>query len=150
MLTQPSPALRAVALAARLALAVAASSTSACRERTPPEDVRVDGRPLLTPGLAAALAATEAAPAALAAWAADAGAGAVIVLDLARVGTGAGVDHVLLREVRAAAPAVTLLAGGGVRDPADLVRLADDGCDGALVASALHDGRLGPRTAPSA
>jgi phosphoribosylformimino-5-aminoimidazole carboxamide ribotide isomerase len=37
---------------------------------------------------------------------------------------------------------VTLVAGGGVRGADDLARLADAGCDGALVATALHDGRL--------
>ncbi len=72
----------------------------------------------------------------------DAGATSIIVLDLARVGTGAGLDLSLLAELRAAVPAVTLLAGGGVRGEADLVALSDAGCDGALVASALLDGRL--------
>ena len=47
------------------------------------------------------------------------------------------------RRVRRAVPDVALLAGGGVRGPEDLQRLADAGCDGALVATALHDGRLG-------
>lgn len=72
----------------------------------------------------------------------DAGAGSVIVLDLARVGTGAGLDLALLTRLRVAAPGVTLLAGGGVRGEEDLVALSDAGCDGALVASALLDGRL--------
>jgi phosphoribosylformimino-5-aminoimidazole carboxamide ribotide isomerase len=67
----------------------------------------------------------------------------VIVLDLARVGSGTGVDLDLLARVRRAAPGLALLAGGGVRDAADLDRLADAGCDGALVATALHDGRIG-------
>lgn len=79
----------------------------------------------------------------VAARAADAGAGAVIVLDLARVGTGVGLDFDLIDRVRAAAPTVTLLAGGGIRGLEDLIRLAEGGCDGALVATALHDGRLG-------
>jgi phosphoribosylformimino-5-aminoimidazole carboxamide ribotide isomerase len=79
----------------------------------------------------------------VAARAASAGAGAVIVIDLARVGTGTGLDLALIARVREAAPQVTLLAGGGVRGPEDLARLADSGCDGALVATALHDGRLG-------
>ena len=79
---------------------------------------------------------------ALASHAVDAGARSVIVLDLARVGTGAGLDLALLARLRAAAPEITLLAGGGVRDEADLVALRDAGCDGALVASALLDGRL--------
>jgi phosphoribosylformimino-5-aminoimidazole carboxamide ribotide isomerase len=79
----------------------------------------------------------------VAARAASAGAGAMIVIDLARVGTGTGLDLALIARVREAAPRVTLLAGGGVRGPDDLARLADSGCDGALVATALHDGRLG-------
>jgi phosphoribosylformimino-5-aminoimidazole carboxamide ribotide isomerase len=74
----------------------------------------------------------------------------VIVLDLARVGTGAGVDLALMRRVRAAAPHAALFAGGGVRGPDDLSRLADAGCDGALVATALHDGRLGAREVAAA
>src|SRR6185295_10503717 len=56
----------------------------------------------------------------IAARAADAGAGAVIVLDLARVGSGRGVDFELMARVREAAPRVTLLAGGGVRQLDDL------------------------------
>ncbi len=72
-----------------------------------------------------------------------AGAGAVIVIDLARVGTSRGLDLELIARVREAAAQVTLLAGGGVRGLEDLAQLADVGCDGALVATALHDGRLG-------
>lgn len=75
----------------------------------------------------------------VAARAANAGAGAIIVIDLARVGTNAGLDLGLIARVREAAPELTLLAGGGVRGLDDLVRLADSGCDGALVATALHD-----------
>jgi phosphoribosylformimino-5-aminoimidazole carboxamide ribotide isomerase len=81
----------------------------------------------------------------LAARAADAGARAVIVIDLARVGTGTGLDFELIARVRSAAPEVTLFAGGGVSGWEDLVRLHDAGCDGALVATALHDGRIGAR-----
>jgi phosphoribosylformimino-5-aminoimidazole carboxamide ribotide isomerase len=80
---------------------------------------------------------------AVAARAAEAGVGTVIVLDLARVGMGSGVDAALLGHVRAVAPHVELFAGGGVRGVADLEQLAAIGCDGALVATALHDGRLG-------
>ena len=78
----------------------------------------------------------------LAAFAAEAGAGAVIVIDLARVGAATGLDLDLIARVRTAAPATILIAGGGVRGLDDLARLADAGCDAALVASALHDGRL--------
>jgi hypothetical protein len=35
-----------------------------------------------------------------------------------------------------------IVAGGGVRSAADLRSLSAAGCDAALVASALHDGRL--------
>jgi phosphoribosylformimino-5-aminoimidazole carboxamide ribotide isomerase len=73
----------------------------------------------------------------------EAGAGTVIVIDLARVGTGRGLDLELLTRVRDATGGLTLLAGGGVGGFDDLARLGDAGCDGALVATALHDGRIG-------
>jgi phosphoribosylformimino-5-aminoimidazole carboxamide ribotide isomerase len=79
----------------------------------------------------------------MAARAAEAGVGAAIVIDLARVGTGTGLDREVIARVRAAAPKLTLLAGGGIRGMEDLVWLAHAGYDGALVATALHDGRLG-------
>ena len=72
-----------------------------------------------------------------------AGVPALLVLDLARVGTGRGADLHLVAEIRRAHPTVELLAGGGVGALRDLERLADAGCDGALVATALHDGGLG-------
>ena len=78
----------------------------------------------------------------LAVRAADAGVGSVIVLDLARIGTGAGIDLHMMDDIRRAAPRLTLLAGGGVRDSADLRALAAVGCDGALVATALLSGRI--------
>jgi phosphoribosylformimino-5-aminoimidazole carboxamide ribotide isomerase len=68
-----------------------------------------------------------------------------IVLDLARVGSGAGPDVGLIAELHAAFPALELLAGGGVRDVEDLRALGDAGAAGALVATALHDGVIGPR-----
>ena len=78
----------------------------------------------------------------IAAHAAQCGVGAIIVLDLARVGTATGLDFELIGRVRNAAPHVMLIAGGGVRDSADLARLEDAGCDGALVATALLSGAL--------
>lgn len=77
-----------------------------------------------------------------AARAADAGVGSVVVLDLARVGTGAGLDLDIVARIRRTIPELTLLAGGGIHDIADLTRLADAGCDGVLVATALHAGRI--------
>jgi phosphoribosylformimino-5-aminoimidazole carboxamide ribotide isomerase len=98
-------------------------------------DFAPPARPLR--GTRPALSATD-----IAAHAAGAGATAIIVIDLARVGTAAGPDFAVLSRVRSAAPGTLLLAGGGIRGTADLTRLADVGCDGALVASALHDGAL--------
>ncbi len=68
-----------------------------------------------------------------------------IVLDLARVGSGAGPDVALIAELHAAFPGLELLAGGGVRDVEDLRALEAAGAAGALVATALHRGVIGPR-----
>ncbi len=76
--------------------------------------------------------------------AADAGVATIIVLDLARVGSGAGVDIDLMTEVRRSAPGVSLFAGGGVRSAADIDALSAAGCDGALVATALLTGAIKP------
>jgi phosphoribosylformimino-5-aminoimidazole carboxamide ribotide isomerase len=64
----------------------------------------------------------------------------VIVLDLARVGSGAGPDVAAIAEIHAAFPDLALLAGGGVRDAADLRAIGAAGAAGALVATALHRG----------
>lgn len=69
----------------------------------------------------------------------------VIVMTLARVGTGGGPDLEVLRQMRALAPNKLLFAAGGVRDAQDLHALAALGCAGVLVASALHDGRIDAR-----
>lgn len=69
----------------------------------------------------------------------------IIVLDLARVGRNHGTDARLMATVRAAAPDACLITGGGIRTWSDLESLADAGADAALVATALHDGRLGSR-----
>jgi phosphoribosylformimino-5-aminoimidazole carboxamide ribotide isomerase len=67
----------------------------------------------------------------------------LVVLDLARVGTGAGSGtEELLRSVRGECPGVELIAGGGVKTWADVERMGEAGADGVLVASALHDGTI--------
>jgi phosphoribosylformimino-5-aminoimidazole carboxamide ribotide isomerase len=67
----------------------------------------------------------------------------MIVLDLAAVGVGQGVPTApLCRALRCLDPGLTIIAGGGVRGAHDLQMLKRAGCDAALVASALHDGRL--------
>jgi len=66
----------------------------------------------------------------------------VILLDVGRVGRGAGVNLEVLASLRRAMPDACLLAGGGVKDDGDLAALADHGCDGVLIATALHRGTL--------
>jgi phosphoribosylformimino-5-aminoimidazole carboxamide ribotide isomerase len=99
-----------------------------------------DGRLLGRPGLHTA---RQEPVQRAAARAAAAGVESVLVLDLARVGRANGPDLDLIRPVRLALPNTKLLAGGGVRDAADLERLDQAGCDGVLVATALLDGRIG-------
>src|SRR5947208_1493590 len=72
-----------------------------------------------------------------------AGATGLRVRDVARVGSGRGVDSGLVETVRREHPAVPLLVGGGVARAPEIERLAHLGVDGVLVATALHDGRLG-------
>jgi phosphoribosylformimino-5-aminoimidazole carboxamide ribotide isomerase len=97
-----------------------------------------DGSPLATTDALRALSPRE-----LARRAVDAGAETVIVLDLARVGSGSGADETMMGELRAALPGVDLIAGGGVRHREDLDRLAAAGANGALVATAVHRGSIG-------
>jgi phosphoribosylformimino-5-aminoimidazole carboxamide ribotide isomerase len=67
----------------------------------------------------------------------------LLVLDLARVGVGAGTGtEALCARLATAYPEVELSAGGGVRGAADLRQLRDCGVRAVLVASALHDGAL--------
>lgn len=100
------------------------------------------GRPmLLAPGADGDLVGLS--PEELAARAVHAGARTLLVLDVGRVGSGGGVDVVLLQALRERFPVVRILAGGGVADSADLERIRGAGCDGVLVGTALHTGRLG-------
>ena len=68
--------------------------------------------------------------------------GEVIVMTLARVGSHGGPDFDRLAEIKARAGARRVFAAGGVRDVRDLRRLQELGLAGALVATAIHDGRL--------
>lgn len=67
----------------------------------------------------------------------------VIAMTLAQVGSDAGPDQALLARIQAAARR-EVYAAGGVRDIHDLRQLHALGISGALVASALHAGRLTP------
>jgi phosphoribosylformimino-5-aminoimidazole carboxamide ribotide isomerase len=68
----------------------------------------------------------------------------IIVMTLARVGSGDGPDFERLASVQQRAGARRVYAAGGVRSHADLQALSQAGAAGVLVASALHDGRLTP------
>lgn len=66
----------------------------------------------------------------------------VIVMTLASVGAGQGPDLDRVARVLDRAGGREVYAAGGVRDASDLDALAALGCAGALVATALHDGRI--------
>lgn len=67
----------------------------------------------------------------------------VVVMSLSKVGSGSGPDLERLKSTRdLAGPSRAVHAAGGVRDAADLRALKRLGISGALVATALHDGRL--------
>jgi phosphoribosylformimino-5-aminoimidazole carboxamide ribotide isomerase len=66
----------------------------------------------------------------------------VIVMTLARVGSGAGPDIARLSSIQKRAGHCRIYAAGGVRNGDDLAALQRAGIAGALVASALHDGTL--------
>ena len=65
----------------------------------------------------------------------------VIVLDLLRVGSGEGVNINFLKKVIKEV-GVEVYVGGGVRDINDLVEFKNLGVSGALVATALHTGKI--------
>ncbi len=82
---------------------------------------------------------------AAAAWLARAfGVAELLVIDLARVGSGSGPPLDAVAELAAALPGIAIYAGGGVRNDADLRALESAGAAGALVATALHEGRITP------
>lgn len=66
----------------------------------------------------------------------------IIVMTLARVGAGQGPDLDRLAEILSRAKGRNVYAAGGARGLDDLVALKEAGAAGALVATALHDGRL--------
>jgi phosphoribosylformimino-5-aminoimidazole carboxamide ribotide isomerase len=65
----------------------------------------------------------------------------IIVLDLARVGSGEGVDFAFLKEMLSSL-VIKVFVGGGIRDTHDLVTLKEMGINGVLLATALHSGKI--------
>jgi phosphoribosylformimino-5-aminoimidazole carboxamide ribotide isomerase len=66
----------------------------------------------------------------------------VIVMTLARVGSGAGPDLARLASIQSVAGGREIYAAGGVRNAADLWALKQAGVAGALIATALHERRI--------
>jgi phosphoribosylformimino-5-aminoimidazole carboxamide ribotide isomerase len=74
----------------------------------------------------------------------DLGMHRLLILDLARVGTGQGLGtEALLARIREAHPDVAIIAGGGVARIEDVLDLQKAGAASVLVGSAIHDGRIG-------
>jgi phosphoribosylformimino-5-aminoimidazole carboxamide ribotide isomerase len=67
----------------------------------------------------------------------------VLAMNLARVGSQLGPDLELIRRLARAAPTREVYAAGGVRQASDLEAVDAAGATGALIATALHDGRIG-------
>lgn len=67
--------------------------------------------------------------------------GAVILLDVGRVGAGAGIDVPFVSSAVSASKH-DIIVGGGVRGIEDLELLEKCGASGAIVASAVHDGHI--------
>jgi HisA/HisF family protein len=83
-------------------------------------------------------------PAAAAPLAEALGVRELLVIDLARVGSGSGPPLDAVAQLAAALSGVAIYAGGGVRNGEDLRALESAGAAGALVATAVHEGRLTP------
>jgi HisA/HisF family protein len=107
---------------------------------TPPRVLSVDLRDgkLISPRPdLAGHAAAAAAP-----LATELGVRELLVIDLARVGSGSGPPLGAVNELAAALPGLAIYAGGGVRHVDDLRALEAAGAAGALVATALHEGGI--------
>jgi phosphoribosylformimino-5-aminoimidazole carboxamide ribotide isomerase len=82
-------------------------------------------------------------PDALARQAIDLGIDRMILLDIARVGTGQGTGtQALASAILSAHPEIELIVGGGISSVAELAEWKALGVSGVLVGSALHDGRI--------
>lgn len=66
----------------------------------------------------------------------------VIVMTLARVGSNRGPDLPRMGQIARRVPHIQIYAAGGIRDVADLREVHAAGAHGALIASALHAGKI--------
>ncbi len=65
----------------------------------------------------------------------------LIILSLDKVGSGAGVDVDFLSKI-AGLSVHDVLVGGGIRDMSDIDALKNAGLNGALIATAVHNGKV--------
>jgi phosphoribosylformimino-5-aminoimidazole carboxamide ribotide isomerase len=65
----------------------------------------------------------------------------IIILDIGKVGTSAGIDKDFLKKM-AGLSTHSIIAGGGIKDLGDIEALKESGIDGALVATAVHNGKI--------
>ncbi len=65
----------------------------------------------------------------------------IIVLDLGKVGTSAGIDEIFLKKI-AEISTHNILVGGGIKNLDDIETLGRLGVGGALAATALHNGNI--------
>ncbi len=68
----------------------------------------------------------------------------VLAMNLHRVGSDKGPDLALIVNLARRVPGCNVYAAGGVRSIEDLQQVKAAGAAGALLATALHDGRIGP------
>lgn len=68
----------------------------------------------------------------------------IIIMSLPRVGSKLGPDFDSLTAYRKRYPQQKIIAAGGIRDNEDLIKLAHIGIYQALVATALHNGKISP------
>ncbi len=65
----------------------------------------------------------------------------LIVVDVARVGSGRGVDEKMIQKIRERLN-IQILTGGGIRNIEDIRTLKNLGVDGVLIATAFHHGTI--------
>jgi phosphoribosylformimino-5-aminoimidazole carboxamide ribotide isomerase len=73
----------------------------------------------------------------------DLGINGIIVIELKKVGSKEGPLSPSLLKIASGVTSVPLFVGGGVRNIADLFALKKNGFDGALIATAFHNGSIG-------
>lgn len=72
------------------------------------------------------------------------GAKEIIILELAKVGTGGGIPEKIVKKVLKATN-LPIIIGGGVKGMVDVKKARELGAEGVLIATALHTGKITPK-----